>query len=215
MFHFNEWSFDCRFDTPISSSNELSVISSHFSFPLPGIIFGNNFLHIKHSSSFSLSFLITDCLKGIPLTQSKYTVKAAKTWKPAAGISASSNADYDWSYFSQYEGTLCNSFEIVDSKEGIDLELLRKKDPFLMYRSFLLFEDELADCGNVSYSVKVRVMPTFWFVLAESQCRIDFVCEERREIRYFHLFGTDCVVKSVKEFKNGSCSENEYKIMLF
>ncbi len=55
------------------------------------------------------------------------------------------------------------------------MELLKACDDFLFYFFFLLFEDELADSGHTSYSVKIRIMPTCIFILATSSCRIDFV----------------------------------------
>ena len=201
----NDWIFECKSNTPILNSSEVEDLANKFSFPLPGILFGNNYLMMRNErSDFSLSFNLQDCLNEIPKKASAHSVHAAKEWKPSRIISALPHnpATYDWTYFSQFEGTVQSKQEWQPSPamDGINMELLKACDDFLFFHSFLLFEDELADSGHTSYSVKIRIMPTCIFILATSSCRIDFVWEGRREIRYFYEFGCECLVKNIRNY---------------
>ncbi|KAM1794635.1 hypothetical protein ACFX11_035095 [Malus domestica] len=52
-----------------------------------------------------------------------------------------------------------------DCEEKIDVVALASKEPILFYDEVVLYEDELADIGVSLLTVKVRVMPTSWFLL--------------------------------------------------
>ena len=80
-------------------------------------------------------------------------------------------------------------------------ELLTRPDPILFYKHLVLYEDFLHDHGVVQLSLKIRVMPTCWFLLLRHWLRIDGVLTRVTDTRCFHEFGTDCVVReySVKE----------------
>ena len=56
---------------------------------------------------------------------------------------------------------------------GIDISLLQEKDDILFYDDVILYQDDLEDCGEVKYSVKLRVMPKCWFLLSRVYLRID------------------------------------------
>jgi hypothetical protein len=74
---------------------------------------------------------------------------------------------------------------------GIDYSALRAtNDPILFYDEAVLYCDDLEDCGEVSFSVKLRVMPSCWFVMSRMFMRIDGVMLRLRESRYFHSFGS-------------------------
>ena len=208
---FDDWVFECRANTPILNSKQIAKLADEFSFPLPGILFGDNQLLVRNTrANLSLSFNLHDCLKGIPRTPSLHSVFAAKEWKPSGSISLQKSSDpYDWTYYSTYEGTLVANNEWNESTQldGIDVDLLKEQNDFLFFRSLLLFEDELADSGHTSYSVKIRVMPKFFLILAICACRIDFVWEGRREMRYFHVFGSKRLVKNVRVYSDGNLVE--------
>ncbi|KAM1152170.1 hypothetical protein ACFX2J_034648 [Malus domestica] len=51
------------------------------------------------------------------------------------------------------------------TEEKIDVVALASKEPILFYDEVVLYEDELADIGVSLLTVKVRVMPTSWFLL--------------------------------------------------
>lgn len=66
--------------------------------------------------------------------------------------------EYDWTFFSSFEGDLNTKEFYLVRNEGsslIDLNMLLKKDPFVLYESLSLFEDELADNGESKYTIKL------------------------------------------------------------
>jgi hypothetical protein len=103
----------------------------------------------------------------------------------------------------------------IAQQSGIDLEMLMRRDlPILFYDEITLFEvrsqlflckqlsiltylltddcvlqqDDLEDCGEVSFDAKIRVMPTCWFILSKLFVRIDDVIVRCRETRLYHNF---------------------------
>jgi hypothetical protein len=118
---------------------------------------------------------------------------------------------YDWTFSSPYAGTILHRFE-SSNKEGnyeistttqinnreqwqplteshIPFHLLQDTtQPILLFDDIFLYEDDLHDNGDVSLNIKVRAMPTCWFVLQRLFVRVDYVCIRCREVRYFCLF---------------------------
>ena len=73
--------------------------------------------------------------------------------------------------------------------------MLIQPDPILFYDDIVLFEDELADNGTAMLTVKLRVMPTCFFSLQRFFLRVDDVLFRVIEIRLFHQFGKDFVLR--------------------
>merc|ERR1712198_556971 len=75
---------------------------------------------------------------------------------------------FDWTFTSEYKGTMCGdefSSLIEQTDERIDLEKLKVKEKILFYDDVCLYEDELGDNGTSMLSVKIRCMPTSFFLL--------------------------------------------------
>lgn len=113
------------------------------------------------------------------------------------------------------------------SCSGVDYCLLRSRDqPILFYDEFVLYQvqhdflhcspfsiyllhcspiysistylqDDLEDCGEVTFEAKIRVMPSCWFVLSKLYLRVDGVLIRCRETRLYHNFTDDLVVTSM------------------
>lgn len=93
---------------------------------------------------------------------------------------------------------------------GINMEMLRRKDqPILFFDEILLYQDDLEDCGESAFDVKVRVMPACWFVLARLFTRVDGGRLIMRETRLFHEFGQDRVVM---ELTWRECQESHFRL---
>lgn len=58
-------------------------------------------------------------------------------------------------------------------------------------------QDDLEDCGEVTFEAKIRVMPSCWFVLSKLYLRVDGVLIRCRETRLYHHFADDLVVASI------------------
>jgi hypothetical protein len=62
---------------------------------------------------------------------------------------------FDWTFTTDYSGTLTGNFSITPTNTRIDLDKLRRRDKILFYHDLLLFEDELHDNGTAVCSVKI------------------------------------------------------------
>ncbi|CAN0176225.1 unnamed protein product, partial [Phaeothamnion confervicola] len=145
-------------------------------------------------------------------------VPEAKEWagnRHAREATKLTQAEYDWTWATDYPGWLSptdggiaaaigssSSAATAEAKlpqwdeeptTGIDRALLSdQRQPILLYDDVVLYEDFVHDHGVVSLGVKVRVMPTCWFVLLRYWVRIDgVVLKASRSVfdtRYFHRF---------------------------
>ncbi|KAJ8970794.1 hypothetical protein NQ317_008305, partial [Molorchus minor] len=118
---------------------------------------------------------------------------------------------FDWTFSTDYMGTVSNSAVITNTDERIDIEKLKQKEKILFYQEMMLYEDELHDNGISSCTIKIRVMPSSFFVLLRFFLRVDNVMVRINDTRVFHDFTTDYVLR---EFTNRECGVNELKLPL-
>ncbi|KAI9920813.1 hypothetical protein PsorP6_000492 [Peronosclerospora sorghi] len=114
---------------------------------------------------------------------------------------------YDWTYSTDYKGSLQrlvkgegrpptlitseDRVQVEATSERIDYEKLKEREPILWFEDVSLYEDELHDHGISAMSVKVRVMPSGFFVLSRFWMRLDHVVVRLHEARMHHVFGSD------------------------
>ncbi|XP_076919473.1 TIP41-like protein [Bidens hawaiensis] len=164
---------------------------------LPEMIFGDSSLVLKHiSSGTKIHFNAFDALVGWkkePLPPVE--VPAATQWKFRSKPFEQIILDYDYTFTTPYSGS-----ETVETSNGVNLEgntrlkwddcdeqinvaALTAKEPILFYDEVVLYEDELADNGVSLLTVKVRVMPNYWFLLLRFWLRVDGVLMRLRDTR--------------------------------
>ena len=102
---------------------------------------------------------------------------------------------FDWSYSTDYTGTVSSSNQFQDSDKPIPLELLRKPDPILFFDDVMLYEDEMADNGITMLSCKIRVMPERLLLLCRFFMRLDNVLFRTRDTRVYVEFSTGEVIR--------------------
>jgi hypothetical protein len=117
---------------------------------------------------------------------------------------------YDWTFSSPYAGTIIcldhdnrnNAIKTITEstinnrnmwhplhRSHIPFHMLQDNTlPILLYDDVHLYEDDLHDNGDVSLTVKIRVMPTCWYILQRLFIRVDRVCVKCRDVRYFCAF---------------------------
>ncbi|CAL5209857.1 unnamed protein product [Lathyrus oleraceus] len=201
------WLIESRRNSILNSSNvqewEKKLVTSH----LPEMVFGENALVLKHlNSGTKIHFNAFDALCGwkqeaLPPVE----VPAAAKWKFRSKPFEEIILDYDYTFTTPYCGS--GAIEIdkdlnggkiseetgdlhwEDCKEQIDLVALASKEPILFYDEVVLYEDELADNGVSLLTVKVRVMPSSWFLLLQFWLRVDGVLIRLRETRMHCVFG--------------------------
>lgn len=172
---------------------------------LPEMIFGDSSLVLNHmNSGTKIHFNAYDALTGWkkePLPPVE--VPAAAQWKSRSKPFQQIILDYDYTFTTPYsgsetvetsreaesEGNSCLKWE--DSEEQINVVALASKEPILFYDEVVLYEDELADNGVSLLTVKVRVMPSCWFLLLRFWLRVDGVLMRLRDTRVVCTFSED------------------------
>jgi len=190
-----------------------SVVAKGSHMQLPEMLFGNSFLQVAHASSgFDLSFDALGSLRDWVSRHSKglsdvIKVPEASVWSSHDVEQEFKHEEYNWTFETRYEGKAqwTPSADVPGIPQergdgvpvpweqsetgGIDWQLLQRKDTILYYNEVILFEDFLHDHGYAQSSVKLRVMPTCWFVLLRFWLRVDGVVIKVWDTRYFHRFG--------------------------
>ena len=103
---------------------------------------------------------------------------------------------FDWSYSTDYKGTLDSEGpSFANSETPIPLDLLKRPDPILFFDEVVLYEDEMADNGITMLSCKIRVMPDRLLLLSRFFMRLDNVLFRLRDTRVFVEFATGDVIR--------------------
>ncbi|RKP39720.1 TIP41-like family-domain-containing protein [Dimargaris cristalligena] len=212
---FGGWRIE-RQVKPISDSETIESYEKRFGIPIPEMIFGDNYLKVYHlATGLELTWKAWDALALVQndMSAGKWLkVAYADEWanysSDALHHASTTVKKYDWTYSTTYAGTVvnppCGEFE--PSTDRIDYEKLKQKEPILFFEDIVLYEDELADNGVSLLNVKVRVMPSGFFVLQRFLMRVDGVVFRLFDTRVYHEFGTSHVIREC--FAN-ECSYNE------
>ncbi|KAF6842442.1 hypothetical protein CMUS01_03086 [Colletotrichum musicola] len=202
---------------PISKAGPIDEMTASLGIPVPEMIFGDNLVRIEHvPTGWSISFNAYDALDGVDKTDKKMLkVAYAKDWsssreKTSAGIKEVVKP-YDWSYSTEYRGTLAEAAaggdgeerRLRDSKREIPLELLKRRDPILFFDDVMLYESELDDNGISVVSVKVRVHEKRMLLLCRLFMRLDNVVVRIRDTRVYVDFETDEVIREYTAKEDG------------
>ncbi|XP_010271433.1 PREDICTED: TIP41-like protein isoform X1 [Nelumbo nucifera] len=197
---------------------------------LPEMVFGESCLVLYHANSrVKIHFNAFDALIGwkqeaLPPVE----VPAAAKWKFRSKPFQQVILDYDYTFTTPYcgsemidinlekhlmgatseEGGCCLHWE--DSDEQIDLVALANKEPILFYDEVVLYEDELADNGVSLLTVKVRVMPSCWFLLLRFWLRVDGVLVRLRDTRMYCAFESKASLSILREC---CCRENSFQAL--
>ncbi|XWS68092.1 hypothetical protein CRYUN_Cryun04dG0060500 [Craigia yunnanensis] len=201
------WEIESRKRSILNSSAlqqwEQNLQTSH----LPEMVFGESYLVLKHvGSGIKIHFNAFDALagwkqEGLPPVE----VPAAAKWKFRSKPFQQVILDYDYTFTTPYCGSEMveldsdkhGSDEISrgslglhweDCKEQLDVAALTLKEPILFYDEVVLYEDELADNGVSLLTVKVRVMPSYWFLLLRFWLWVDGVLMRLRDTRLHCVF---------------------------
>ncbi|CAF3763865.1 unnamed protein product, partial [Adineta steineri] len=102
-----------------------------------------------------------------------------------------------------YLGTLCSSsdksWHIEVTDQQLDLEKLKRQEPILFYDELTLYEDELADNGISNVTLKIRCMPSGFFVLLRFFMRVDGVLIRCFDTRYYYEAGNSYILREYIE----------------
>ena len=186
---------------PISKAGPIDDMTERLGIPVPEMIFGDNLVSVTHEpTGWSVSFNAYDALDGVDKTDKKMLqVAYARDWsssreKTSAGIKEVVKP-YDWSYSTDYAGTITEKGGFVPSTEEIPLELLKRRDPILFFDEVVLYESELDDNGISIFSVKVRVHEQRMLLLCRLFMRLDNVVVRIRDTRVYVDFAQEVVLR--------------------
>lgn len=169
---------------------------------VPEMIFAENVLRVKHSSGFGIEFNALDAIKLVDAHSDLLKVAVSQAWKEARADCEHIKEvvkPFDWTYTSDYKGTLIGDdnvqMKVEATDERIDMEKLKVREKIHFYDDILLFEDELSDNGTSVMNVKIRVMPTSFFILLRQYMRVDNVIVRVLDTRVYHEAGKSYMLR--------------------
>uniref|UniRef100_A0A3Q3WHJ0 TIP41-like protein n=1 Tax=Mola mola TaxID=94237 RepID=A0A3Q3WHJ0_MOLML len=208
-FTFGPWQVTAA-KTHIMKSKDIERLAEELNMPsLPEMLFGDNVLRIKHTNGYGIEFNATDALKRVNNMEDAVKVACALEWQESRVDSEHSKEvlkPYDWTYTTDYRGTLIGEdmqINVTTTTERIDMEKLKAREQIMFFDEVLLFEDELHDHGVSMISVKIRVMPTSFFLLQRFFLRVDRVLIRINDTRLYHEAGKNYMLRefSTRESK--------------
>ncbi|XP_062341087.1 TIP41-like protein [Osmerus eperlanus] len=208
-FTFGPWKVTAA-KTHIMKSKDIERLAEEMSMPsLPEMLFGDNVLRIQHTDGYGIEFNAVDALKRVNNMQDSVKVACAQEWQESRADSEHSKEvvkRYDWTYTTDYRGTFIGDdlqIRVTETSERIDMEKLKAREQIMFFDDVLLFEDELHDHGVSMISVKIRVMPTSFFLLLRFFLRVDGVLIRINDTRLYHEAGQNYMLRefSTRESK--------------
>ncbi|CEJ60857.1 Putative TipA protein [Penicillium brasilianum] len=203
---------------PILKAEPIEEMTKQLGIAPPEMIFGDNHVTIEHEKTgWGIDFNAFDALDRVDKTgQSMLQVAYSKEWqqsreKTHEGIKEVVKP-FDWSYSTDYKGTLSPKAQpFEETEKPIPIELLKRPDPILFFDEVVLYEDELADNGIAMLSCKIRVMPSRLLLLSRFFMRLDNVLIRLRDTRVYVDFETREVIR---EYQSKECEYEKVRQIL-
>ncbi|XP_015238380.1 PREDICTED: TIP41-like protein [Cyprinodon variegatus] len=191
-FTFGSWKVTAA-KNHIMKSKDVERLSDELNMPsLPEMMFGDNVLRIQHMDGYGIEFNAIDALKRVNNMEDTVKVACAQEWQESRADSEHSKEvlrPFDWTFTTDYRGTLLGEdvqMKAASTEEHIDIEKLKAREHIMFYDEVLLFEDELHDHGVSTISVKIRVMPSSFFLLQRFFLRVDGVMIRINDTRLYY-----------------------------
>ncbi|KAF6725749.1 TIP41-like protein [Oryzias melastigma] len=207
-FTFGPWKVTSA-KNHIMKSKDVERLGEEINMPcLPEMLFGDNVLRIQHTDGYGIEFNAIDALKRVNNMDDAVKVACAQEWQESRADSEHSKEvvkPYDWTYTTDYRGTLLGEemqIKVTETSERINMEKLKARENIMFFDEVLLFEDELHDHGVSKISVKIRVMPTSFFVLMRFFLRVDGVLIRINDTRLYHEAGKDYLLREFSTREN-------------
>lgn len=175
----------------------------------PEMVFPNNKLQIHHSCNFTIEFNALDALRGVVVGEMPLKVACSDDWKLSrkeTGFTETHVHPFDWTFSTEYCGTLTGNYRIEESTQQIDIEKLKVREEILFFKEVILFEDELHDNGIAISSVKFRVMASGFFLLYRFFLRVDGVLVRVIDARLYYEVENGFVLRE-RSYREAKFSE--------
>eukprot|EP01135_Chromosphaera_perkinsii_P004489 Nk52_evm13s284 gene=Nk52_evmTU13s284 len=222
-----EWSIMAPVRNIIMNSPERADLTAKLQYPIPEMIFGNSSVSLENGKyGFRISFSAEPALAAVDTTGEAIKhikVEQSDKWFQSRNITKEMKEavkPYDWTFTTTFKGDLCvlsssglkeGTFAFEKTPESIDFESLKQREPILFYEEVPMYEDDLGDFGMASLNVKIRVMPSGFFVLQRFYARVDGVAVIVNDTRLHHKFGKGYMLR---EFVSKEASFDELRAAL-
>jgi hypothetical protein len=199
-FDYAGWTFEVKDDSDIASEAYKDGWGGGDVKRFPGMFFHQNGIQIQWQHRSIIDLTAEACLS---------TVRKSTTVPPGtvpvraleANVESIPVVDYDWTFEPRLEDGY-----VDDPQASIDYARLSRTDePILFYGESVLYEDELSDCGSMTLGIKLRVMPSGWFVLLThateyyaDMADLNVVSHACKEWRFHHVFQSDHIAVEVR-----------------
>lgn len=202
-FQFGPWTFS-SVKTHIMTSEDEVTINNQLSLPhLPDMLFVNNIVSLTNNETGSkLEFNPLDALKKVNDHEDLVHVSGAASWQAARQDSPHLNKvihPYDWTFTTDYSGSLSGDWKIEHTEDKIDYEKLKVKERILFFDEVVLYEDELDDNGCTKLSCKLRVMPSGFFILLRFYLRVDKTLLRIHDTRLYFEVENNYILREYSE----------------
>ncbi|KAI8117095.1 TIP41-like protein [Lucilia cuprina] len=177
---------------------------------LPDMVFHKNKLSLTHVGGAVLEFLPMDALRRVENGKQPLQVACAQEWKGSRPESLMEEKfkPFDWTFTTDYQGTANDKFRVEKTDQQLNKFKLMQREKILFYHDLTLFEDELHDNGISSCSVKIRVMPSGFFILLRNFLRVDNVLLKIHDTRFHYEIENNYIFK---EFTKRAATYEELK----
>lgn len=176
----------CRYSTGLSVPH------------LPEMVFAGNILRLSRAGGYVLEFNAFDALSKVIVNEMPLHVPISDAWKASrhsSGFTESYVHPFDWTYSTDYPGTLSGDWVVKKTDLQIDYERLKQREPILFFKEIILYEDELHDNGIAKCSVKIRVMSFGFFILCRYFLRVDDLIVRIKDTRLYHEFQNNYILR--------------------
>ncbi|XP_017042024.1 TIP41-like protein isoform X2 [Drosophila ficusphila] len=164
---------------------------------LPDMVFHKNRLLLKHKNGAVLEFRPMDALALVDNGKQPLEVACAQEWRETRSEQTREEKfkPFDWTFTSTYQGTMNDKVRSESTEQTLNKFKLMQRENIIFYHDLTLFEDELHDHGISVMSVRIRVMPSGFFVLLRHFLRVDNVLIRMHDTRFHHEIENDYILK--------------------
>ena len=174
---------------------------------LPDMLFKENVVKVENATlDMSITFDAVSALERVDARNNALVrVAAADVWQNARKECLDAVKDvvkpYDWTFTPRgYKGRVEGAkADVVGTSERIDYEKLKRREKILFFDEVILYEDELDDNGSAVLNVKIRVMPSGFFLLSRFYLRVDDTLVRVVDTRLHFEVGNDFALREYTE----------------
>ncbi|KAH8238404.1 hypothetical protein KR032_006352, partial [Drosophila birchii] len=164
---------------------------------LPDMVFYKNKLVLRHKDGAVIEFKPMDSLTMVANGKQPLEVACAQEWRETRPEQTMEEKfkPFDWTFTSTYQGTMNEKVRSEATDQTLNKFKLMQRENIIFYHDLTLFEDELHDHGISVMSVRIRVMPSGFFILLRHFLRVDGVLIRMHDTRFHHEIENDFILR--------------------